>query len=355
MIASILISILFVVGVYYAFDHNAMKYVPYPQTVSQCWKYVKIGMKTMYKCQNQLNQNQLSYDDIIDRSSFQFIQQYEPNFSKRYHVKNSNIVIASRCGKYLFGNEGHSIYMINLETNNKKTIVGALEDTGFIDGTIYESEFGLIVSMAISKDCNTLYVSDYSNNAIRIVDTRNGYTTTLKRFDSSPNYIQLSPDGNRLLVQIEGSIVMLMLTTGFTTEYENYYFSKFKFYLNSDLIALSKSGIWKLSSNHPTKCVLKGSFRNFIISKDCQSLFVIPNNQNNILEIVNIETLLTTTKHIINTNNIVTIDQGNTIVALSNDYIHTFDISTHNFDSKVFTMTQLSNYSFLSKNVINQI
>lgn len=87
-------------------------------------------------------------------------------------------VVADRAGTlYVADRNNHRIRKVTVE-GEVSTLAGT-GDAGFVDGALAEARFNQPYGVALSEDEGLLYVADYLNHAIRVVDLRAGRVVTL--------------------------------------------------------------------------------------------------------------------------------------------------------------------------------
>jgi hypothetical protein len=104
-------------------------------------------------------------------------------------------LLTSKCGKYLFGCENHSIFRFEFETKQKYTICGKIDGNGFNNGNFSEALFDDPRCLIILNDFKTMYICDRLNHLIRSMD-ENGKVTTFAGCKSlSYDYKQKTKNG----------------------------------------------------------------------------------------------------------------------------------------------------------------
>jgi len=87
-------------------------------------------------------------------------------------------VVADRAGNlYVADRNNHRIRRVT--TDGQVSTLAGTGDAGFVDGTTEEARFNQPYGVALSEDESRLYVADYLNHSIRVVDFRAGRVDTL--------------------------------------------------------------------------------------------------------------------------------------------------------------------------------
>lgn len=104
---------------------------------------------------------------------------------------------------------------MDLTTGVHSLIAGTIDTFGYVDGVGSAVKFDILNQISMSRDCNSVYVPDGINHAVRRVNINNGSTTTIagNRFGSewddgpsltkilsSPSGVATSPDGSYILI-----------------------------------------------------------------------------------------------------------------------------------------------------------
>lgn len=77
---------------------------------------------------------------------------------------------------------------------------------GFTDGYGSDATFNHPLDIAIAPNGTTIYIADFGNSAIRLLDLVNGYVSLVCRLNCRPRHLAVSPDGTRLLVTGDYSV-----------------------------------------------------------------------------------------------------------------------------------------------------
>jgi DNA-binding beta-propeller fold protein YncE len=294
-------------------------------------------------------------------------------------IQYPSSIIGTPCGKFLIGVEGHSIFKYKLETEQKFQIAGGIYQPGYQDGTRDESRFNNPSNLTLSKDLKTLFISDTCNSVIRAICVVTGLTTTFagqvgkcihvdgpkeKACFQFPRSLQLSPNGNTLIVSDIYKLKTICIATGQVNTIHT-----FENEINDFILSPGSNCIYICHDNQFSKynletckseIVLEG-FDIFVgcdISKDGQFLF-ISNYSDKYIKVVNL-----VTNQVIDTINtlfepfelkISTNGKQLYINVYDNDKIQVLDISNYCTNFKTFSQSQLYKYSFLSRQVVKII
>lgn len=93
------------------------------------------------------------------------------------YMTSSKCIIFTKCGKFAFGIQGHSIYKFDMKSKKQTTIAGQIYKHGFKDGFYKQSLFNDPRGLTFSKDEKLLFICDTNNHKIRTLNLK-GYVQT---------------------------------------------------------------------------------------------------------------------------------------------------------------------------------
>jgi DNA-binding beta-propeller fold protein YncE len=270
----------------------------------------------------------------------------------------------------LIGFEGNSIFSYCLETKQKFRIAGRVYQPGYQDGTRDESRFHWPTSLTLSKDGETLFISDHWNRVIRAICVQTGITTTFagqvdiydivdgpkeKACFKSTSVLKFSPDGNTLYVVDFKCLRTICIETGQVDTIHTFENSVWDFSLSPDgkhIYILNWTQVLKYNFESRKSVIVlkdKADFVGCELSKDGQLLFIL-NRKSKVIKVCNlatdevINTITTTFKPQKMSNSIngkqLYINEGN-----HKNQVH--DISNYCTNFKTFLQSQLFKQSFL--------
>lgn len=109
----------------------------------------------------------------------------------------------------------HVIGKMDLTTGVHSVIAGTIDTFGYVDGVGSAVKFDDLNQISMSRDCNSVYVPDFVNRAVRQVNINNGSTKTiagnlfgsewndgpsLTKILNTPLGVATSPDGSYILI-----------------------------------------------------------------------------------------------------------------------------------------------------------
>jgi DNA-binding beta-propeller fold protein YncE len=289
------------------------------------------------------------------------------------YIINLKCIIETPCGKYLIWIEGHSIFRYCLKSKQKFRIAGSVKQIGYQDGTRDESRFDLPYGLTLSKNGETLFVTDTYNGVIRAICVVTGVTTTFAgqvdicaQVDGPkenacfirPKVLKLSPDGNTLYIADYKCLRAICIETGqvntihtFENEIQDFTLSP-----GSNCIYICHNNKFSKYNLKTWQIVLKvNSYEVCAFSKNGQLLFVSDYFYNRIkvvnLATMNIIELLTS----FNSDKLTIVRNILYILDFNQNKIQVVDISKYYINFKTFIQQQLFKNSFLPRQVIKHV
>jgi hypothetical protein len=271
------------------------------------------------KCLKETNWR-YSFDYVDRRYKLCLWQEYTNELSLKV-IKTFNgkleCIVLSPCQKYLFGIDKNTIFKLDLKNNVKQTIVNRKNLTRF-------RPFRLM----FSNDVKQLFVLDRLNGMISIC-TLTGVSSIIdcKYADDIStdfrlcNSMKLSPDGKQIIVD---SNVSLCIQTMFVSKCDIQFDNYFKFVNHCNIISPVPGIVIALSS--------------------CKhNIDIIDSENYNIIETIYFERKI---------NNFV-MSKNFILYVYDYNFIYSIDLSHMFKNLKMFIQLQLSNYSHLSRRLIN--
>lgn len=96
-------------------------------------------------------------------------------------------------------------------------LAGGNGSSGFVDGNRKMARFDFPAGIALSNDFENLYVCDYGNSALRRVNTRTGYTTTVTSAIPGPVFCAVGPLSGDIYVSCDGDYIARVTPAGVVT------------------------------------------------------------------------------------------------------------------------------------------